>query len=145
MMQSVVAGLPYLLAKDRVKDLVIYAVSMSNFKASTGIELNVCLCVRFIGYEPDFKTELGLAFGDYIKAYDPESKDKSNNGMPARTEPCVALNPSANRNGSWVMYNLAMKAYVRWLQWKKLLVNQFVIDAMKAMAPNSLVNLLGSR
>jgi len=133
-MKSVVAGVPYPLGKDLVKDLVTYAVSRSNLKASTRIESNVCPRIRFTGYKPDFKTELSLAFGDYVEAYDPRSKGKSNDVMTARTEPCVALYPSANRNGSWMFYNLVTKAHVQRSQWKKLPVTQFVIDAMKVVA-----------
>jgi len=88
LMRSVVAGLPYTLGKDLVKDLV------------------------FTGYKPDFKTELSLAFGDYVEVYDPKSKGKSNDIMTAQTEPCVALYPSASRNGSWVFYSLLTKGRV---------------------------------
>ena len=104
LMRSVVAGFPYPLGKDLVKDLVTYAISRSNLKASKGIESNVCPRVRFTGYKPDFKTELSLAFGDYVEVYDPKSKGKSNDIITAQTEPCVALSPSASRNGSWVFY-----------------------------------------
>jgi hypothetical protein len=50
--------------------------------------------------------------------------------MTMHTDLCIALYPSANMNGSWVMYNLSAKAYVRSMQWKKLLMMQVVIIIM---------------
>jgi len=47
-----------------------------------------------------------------------------------RTEPCIALYPSANKNGSWVFYNLKTKTYVRRTQWTKLPTNKLVISVM---------------
>jgi hypothetical protein len=62
----------------------------------------------------DLKKEFGLAFRDYVEAYNPRVESQSNNILVPRTKPCIALYPSANKNGSSMMYNLATKAYVRW-------------------------------
>jgi hypothetical protein len=142
LMRSVIAGLPYPLAKEQVKDFAVYAVSRSNLKASIGLESTVCPRVRFTGYKRDYKTELCLAFGDYVEAYDPKSKDRSNDVMVARSELCVALYPSANRNGSWIFYNLTSKSYVRRSQWRKSPTMQYVIDAMRSLAGERVVELI---
>lgn len=73
-MRSVIAGLPYKLSKDRMKDLATYAVNRTNLKSTEGLISNESPRVRFTGVKPDFKTEFGLAFGDYIpvEAYDPD-------------------------------------------------------------------------
>jgi len=67
MMHAVLAGLPYKLARDKVKDLIAYAVSRFNIKSTEGLISSESPCVRFTGVKPDFKTEFGLAFGDYVR------------------------------------------------------------------------------
>ena len=61
-MRSVIAGLPYKLSKDRMKDLATYAVNRTNLKSTEGLTIsNESPRVRFTGVKPDFKTEFGLA------------------------------------------------------------------------------------
>jgi hypothetical protein len=64
----------------------------------------------------------------------PKAAGKSNYVMMPRTEPCIALYPSANRNGSWVFYNLKSKTYVRRTRWQKLPTTKIIIDIMNALA-----------
>jgi hypothetical protein len=134
LMRSVVAGLPYKLKRDSVKDLVMYAVSRTNLKSTSALATNVCPCVRFTGFKPDYQTEFGLSFGDYVEAYNPTSKSKSNDILTEWTQPCIALYPSGNRNGSWVFWSLSTRSYVRRSQWKRLPVSREVIDAMNSEA-----------
>jgi hypothetical protein len=54
-----------------------------------------------------------IIHGDYIEAYNPRAEGMSNDVLMIRTEPCIALYPSANRNGSWIMLNLNSNSYVR--------------------------------
>jgi hypothetical protein len=113
MVRAIIAGLPFRLPMDRLKDLVTYAVSLINLKRTMSLTDNICPRVKFIGVRPGYDSEFGLAFGDYVEAYNPRAQQESNNAMLARMEPCIALYPSANRNGSWVFYNLNTRAYVR--------------------------------
>lgn len=113
LMRAVIAGLPYKLAKDRIKDLAMHAVSRINFKSTEGLILSESPHVRFTGMKPDYKTEFGLAFCDYVEAYNPQAAKRANDVNMPRTEPCIALYSSANRNGSWVLYNLKSKTYIR--------------------------------
>ena len=126
--------LPYKIRKDRIKDLATYAVSRTNLRSTQGLVSSESPRVRFTGIKPDFNTELGLSFGDYVEAYDPKAAGKSNDGMTPRTEPCIALYPLANRNGSWVFYNLKSKTYVRRTRWQKLPTTKIIIDIMNALA-----------
>jgi len=104
LMRSVVAGLPYKLKRDSVKDLVMYAVSRTNLKSTSALATN------------------------------PTSKSKSNDILTEWTQPCIALYPSGNRNGSWVFWSLSTRSYVRRSQWKRLPVSREVIDAMNSEA-----------
>ena len=60
--------------------------------------------VAFTGRKINYKKEYELAFGTYCECYDPKvvSKDAERD----RTEPCIALFPAVNANGSWVFLNL---------------------------------------
>jgi len=141
LMRAVIAGLPFKLGKDRVKDLIMYAASRTNVKSTQGLVSSESPRVRFTGVKPDFKAEFGLAFGDYVEAYDPRAAAKSNDVNAPRTEPCIALYPSANRNGSWVFYNIKTRTYARRSRWQKLPVSQLIIDTMNQLAGGSIITL----
>jgi hypothetical protein len=117
---SIVAGLPFKLGRARAKDLVTYAVSRVNMKSTSGLNDCTCPSVRFTGLKPEFKNEFGLAFRDYVEVYNPRAENRSNDMLTMRTEPCITLYPSANKNGSWVMLNLNSNSYDRRSQWRKL-------------------------
>ena len=129
-MRSVHAGLPWKLAKSMTKDLAYYGVSRKNLKSTpTSV---VCPRVRFTGRKPDYKKELGLGFGDYVECYDPACK--SNRVESERTQPCIALYPTANANGSWWFMNIKTKRRVRRTNWEKMVTTDLVIAAMNAFA-----------
>jgi hypothetical protein len=132
--RSVVAGLPFRIGKPRAKDLITCAVSRVNLKTTSS--LNDCTCprVRFTGLKPEFKNEFGLSFRDYTKAYNPRAEGMSNDVLTMRTEPCIALYPSANRYGSRIMLNLSSNSYVRRTLWKKIPVNQLIISKLNELA-----------
>jgi hypothetical protein len=134
LMRCVIADLPYALPRDRVKDLVSYAVSRLNIRSTKALNTEASPRVRLTGVKPEFKQEFGLAFGDYAEVYNPKAAESSNDVTVARTEPCIALYPSANKNGSWIFFNLHTKAYVRRTQWTKLPTKELVIAVMNELA-----------
>jgi hypothetical protein len=64
----VIAGLPYKLAKDHIKDPVTYVVSRMNLKGTSALNIRECPRVCFVGFKPGYKLALGLSFGDYVEA-----------------------------------------------------------------------------
>jgi hypothetical protein len=90
------------------KDMVTYSTCRKNLRSTP--HSNVSARVKFIGRKPVFKKELGLAYGDYCECYNPAVVSR---GSSPRTEPCVALYPTTNANGSWVFLNLTSKRRVR--------------------------------
>jgi hypothetical protein len=123
-MRAIIAGLPYQLPKDRMKDLATFAVNRTNLKSTAGLISDESPQVQFTGMKPEYKSEFGLGFGNYVEAYNPRAEGRSNDVTLARTEPCIALYPSANRNGSWIRWNLRTKSYVRRTQWRKQPISQ---------------------
>jgi hypothetical protein len=132
--RSVLAGLPYALAKNLIKDLVTYVVSRLNTRRTSALNDNVCPRVKFTGSKIDYAKEYCLGFGDYVESYDPKAEKASNNVLVERTEPCIALYPSGNLNGSWVLYNLKTNAYVHQTQWTKLPMPESIINKMNVLA-----------
>jgi hypothetical protein len=106
LMRSVVSGLPFKLPKDRIKDLVTYSVGRLNLRNTEMLMSQECPRVRFKGQRPEYSSELALAFGDYVEAYNPKAHAKSNDVFVPKTEPCIALYPEVNTNWSWVLFNL---------------------------------------
>jgi hypothetical protein len=134
LMRSVISGLPYRLPKERIRDLVTYAVGRLNLRSTDMLMSNECPRVRFTRQILEYSSELGLAFGDYVEAYNPKAHARSNDIFIPRTEPCIALYPSMNTNGSWVMYNLNTKTYVRQSQWRKCATSDHIIRIMNGLA-----------
>ena len=58
---------------------------------------------------------------------------KSKNVDVERTEPCIALYPTGNANGSWMFYNMKTKKRVRRTNWQKMVTADLVIDYMNLM------------
>jgi len=137
LMRAVLADLPYSLPKDRLKGLVTYSMSGLNNRSTKALNDATSPRIRLTGFKPDFKQEFGLAFGDYAEVFNPKASERSNDVTVPRTEPCVALYPSANQNGSWVFYNLDTKTYVRRTQWKRLPTNKLVVATMNELAGTS--------
>jgi hypothetical protein len=88
--------------------------------------------VAFTGRKINYKKEYELAFGTYCECYDP--KVVSNDAERDRTEPCIALFPAVNANGSWVFLNLKTKKRVRRPNWVPMVTTDLVITRMNALA-----------
>jgi hypothetical protein len=113
--------------------LVTYAVGRMNLRSTDMLISIEYPRVRFTGKRPDYASELGLAFGDYVEAYKPNAHAKSNDIFTSKTEPCIALYPVMNMNGSWLMLNLNTKAYFRIPQWRKCNTPLSVINILNEM------------
>lgn len=138
--RSIIAGLPYELGKNRMKDLVTYVVNRINTRRTKSLTDNICPRSKMTGRKIDYKREFMLGFGDYVEAYDPKVKS---NSMKSRSEPCIALYPSANISGSWILWNVKTETYVRRTHWKKLPIPDVLIDKMNELAGKMKVTTVG--
>jgi hypothetical protein len=139
MMRCAISDLPYKLDKSRFKDLATYVVSRINLRRTLVLTDNVAPRVKITGVIGDYHKEYGLSFGDHAEVYAPKAQKESNNVLVPRTEPYIALYPTANRNGSWIFFNLNTRAYAWRTQWKKLPVNSLVIRTMNELAGEEIV------
>jgi hypothetical protein len=130
--RSVSADLPWQLPDSRVKDLVTYCVSRINTRRTTASTDNIAPRVKFTGMKINYVKEYSLGFGEYCECYDP--KVISNNAEQPRTEPCIALHPTANATGAWNFLNLKTNRYVRRSSWRKMVTTDLVIARMNELA-----------
>jgi hypothetical protein len=124
--RSVVDSLPWQQPEWADKDLATYCTSRKNLRSTPNSVSSAR--VQFTGRKPDFKKELGLAYGDYCECYIPNVVSK--NAFAPRTEPCVALYPTGNANGSWMFLNIKTKRRVRRTNWQKMVTTELVVDIM---------------
>jgi hypothetical protein len=135
--RSVVHGLPFKVPRLLVKDLVTYVVNRINVRRTTGLTDNRAPRVMFTGQRVDYKKEFRAAFGDYVEAYRP--RVQSNAVDQPRSEACIALYPSANLNGSWILYSLVSHSRVRRTNFKVMKMNDHVLNSVKAMTDPPIV------
>jgi hypothetical protein len=107
MYRAVKAGLPWVLPKSRVKDLMMYCVSRINLRRTSSLDGTVCPKVLFTGLKPNYRKELSLAFGDYVEVH-----TGTDNTSRERSVPCIALYPVGNATGTWQFWNLRTKRYM---------------------------------
>jgi hypothetical protein len=108
MYRTVKVGLPWLLPRSLVPELVAYIVSRLNIRRTTALSENVCPRVLFMGIPVDFKRELCMAFGDYVEAY-----EGTDNTSRMHSSTCIALYPAANSMGAWVLWKISSQSKVR--------------------------------
>jgi hypothetical protein len=106
--RKVKSGLPWELPGQLVGDLVAYCVSRLNIRRTTSLSENICPRVLFTGVPVDYKKELTYAFGDYVEAY-----EGTTNTSKARSSACIALFPTGNAIGSWVLWKIDTRSHVR--------------------------------
>ena len=117
MARAVLNGLDYKLPISFINQLITFCLSRINVMTTRSLTGNWCPRVRMTGRKVDFRREYALTFGDYVEARDPQVVL---NSMEPRTEPCIALYPTLNVNGSWKMYNMATSRLVSRSQFTKM-------------------------
>jgi hypothetical protein len=120
-----------------VPELVVYSVNRKNAIRATAQNSNVCPRTRMTGRKIDYKREFMLGFGDYCEAWDPKSKK---NTLTARSESYIALYPSTNISGSWILYNIETERQVRRTNIKKLPVPDRIVAIMNQRATDRNAN-----
>jgi hypothetical protein len=90
---------------------------------------NICPRVLFTGIPVDYKKELMYAFGDYVEAY-----EDTTNTSRARSAACIALFPTGNSIGTWVLWKIDTRSHVRRSNMVKLVTTDTIISIMNAVA-----------
>ena len=96
-------SIPYQLMFSLLRYLVEYVTLMLNFEPNSKREDPTSPFELFRGLKIDYKKQLRISFGDYAESHDPHI---TSNTMQSRTDPCIALIPLLNAQGSNLFYNL---------------------------------------
>jgi len=136
MARAVLNGLDYKLPLSFINQLITFCLSRINVMTTSSLTGNWCPRVRMTGRKVDFRKEYALT-GDYIEARDPKVVS---NSMEPRTEPCIALYPTLNVNGSWKMYSLVTKRIVSRSQFlKPKFTPENIINSMNVLASKGMI------
>jgi hypothetical protein len=126
--RKVKSGLAWELPRQLIGDLVTYCVSRLNIRRMTALAENVCPRVLFTGVPIDYRRELAYAFGDYVEAY-----KGTTNKSKARSAACIALFPTGNSIGSWVLWKIDTRSRVRRSNIEKLVTTERIINIINAV------------
>jgi hypothetical protein len=129
MYRAVKAGLPWVLPRSWVKDLMTYCVSRVNLRRTSALDGTVCPKVLFTGIKPNYRKELSLAFGDYVEVH-----AGTDNTSRERSVPCIALYPIGNATGTWQFWNLRTKRYMRHSTWVQMRQSELISDIINSIA-----------
>lgn len=144
MVRCIHSDLPWQLPRNRVPDLVAYAVSRINLRRTGASTNNVSPKVAFTGRKTRYSKELALSFGDYCEVPDPRVVGESMRSRMAttdRTDSCIALYPCSNEVGSWVFLNLNTDKTVRRSRWTLMVTPILVVARMAELAEKSKTEL----
>ena len=127
MFRSVVARLPWRLARRLISDLISFVIKRLNSQPSSSGH-NTSPRVSITGVKIDFDKEYMLGFGDYVETRNPMVK--SNDAEQLRTQSAIALYPVGNHVGSWKLMLLSNGETVTRSQMTKLPCPDVVIARM---------------
>ena len=137
MARAVLNGLDYKLPLSLIGQLITFCVCRIKVMTTSSLTGNWCPRVRMTGRKVDFKREYALTFREYVEARDPKVVS---NSMAPRTEPCIALYPTLNANGSWKLYNLGTNKLVSRSRFVKMKCTpENIIQAMNTRALKGMV------
>jgi Reverse transcriptase (RNA-dependent DNA polymerase) len=115
--RSYLQSLPYTLMFSVLRYLVEYCVVMINLAPDNQRVDPTSPYELFTGYKVDYKTQLRISFGDYAECKNPNRKPI--NTIKPRTDPCIALLPLLNAQGSYLFFDLTTRRTVvrdKWIQ-----------------------------
>jgi hypothetical protein len=132
--RSVASALPYRLPGSKLNHLVFYCIGRLNFRSTTSRGDHESPYTAFTGRKPRYDKELGLQFGEYCEVYVPSVVSKD--ALTPRTQPCIALYPTLNTNGSWVFWSLLKNSIVTRSSWTSMQMTTVVIDRVNFLCDN---------
>ena len=117
-MRAYLQSIPYTLMFSLLRYLVQSCVTMINLLPDGQREDPTSPYELFTGLKVDFKRQLRISFGDYAECRNPNRKPT--NGLKPRSDPCIALLPLLNQQGSYVFFDLGSRRTVIRSKWVEL-------------------------
>jgi hypothetical protein len=124
-------SIPYQLMFSLLRYLVEYVTIMINFEPNSQREDPTRPYELFRGQKVDYKRQLRISFGDYAECTDPHV---TSNTMERRTDPCIALLPLLNAQGSHLFYNLETRRTCMRDTWTELPFSDDILKRVNKLA-----------
>jgi len=115
--RATLQSIPYQLMFSLLRYLVEYVTLMLNFEPNSTREDPTSPYELFRGLKVDYKRQLRISFGDYAECHNPHI---TSNTVRRRTDPCLALLPTLNAQGSHLFYNLDTRSTCIRDTWEQL-------------------------
>lgn len=129
--RSLLHGLPYTLPFSFLRYLVEYVNIMLNLEPCQQREDRTSAYELFHGRKVDYERQLRITFGDYAEVHDPHP---ITNSMTARTQPCIALLPKLNEEGSYIFLNLNTRKTCVRNQWVEKPLDDVTLKRLETLA-----------
>jgi hypothetical protein len=112
-MRAILNSLPYELPMTLLKYLIAFVVMRKNSVPVDGSGTKYSPRELFTGTRSNAKTDLRIAFGDYVQTREPTT----DNSMKMRTRGAIALYPLGNDQGSVKFFDLTTKKIITRTSW----------------------------
>ena len=127
-------SIPYTLMFSLLRYLVEFCVTMINLLPDDQRVDPTSPHETFTGLKVDYNRQLRISFGDYAECKNPNRKPI--NGPKPRSDPCIALLPTLNQQGSYVFFDLGTRRTVIRSKWVELPLSDDIIDRCNHLAKN---------
>ena len=127
-------SIPYQLMFSLLRYLVEYVTLMLNLEPNSTREDSTSPHELFRGLKVDYKKQLRISFGDYAECHDPHNV--TSNDVQSRTDPCIALLPLLNAQGSHLFLNLETRRTCTRDKWTELPFPADILRRLNKLAAN---------
>ena len=127
-------SIPYTLMFSLLRYLVEFCVISINLLPDDQREDSTSPYEAFTGMKVDYAKQLRMSFGDYAECKNPNRKPA--NGPKPRTDPCIALLPMLNQQGSYLFFDLGTRRTVIRTKWIELPFSDEIIARRNHLASN---------
>jgi hypothetical protein len=118
-------SIPYTLTFSLLRYLVEFCVIMINLLPDEQREDPTSPQESFTGLKVDYANQLRISFGDYAECKNPNRKPI--NGPKPRSDPCIALLPMLNQQGSYLFFDLGTRRTVIRSKWVELPIPNYIL------------------
>ena len=127
-------SIPFTLMFSLLRYLVEFCVLMVNLLPDEQREDPTSPQESFTGLKVDYAKQLRISFGDYAECKNPNRKPV--NGPKPRSDPCIALLPMLNQQGSYLFFDLGTRRTVIRTKWVELPFPEDIIARCNHLASN---------
>ena len=125
-------SIPYTLMFSLLRYLVQFCVTAINLLPDDQRMDPTSPHEQFHGLKVDYKKQLRISFGDYAECRNPNRKPI--NGSKPRSDPCIALLPLLNQQGSYLFFDLGTRRTVIRSKWVELPISDDIITRCNNLA-----------